>query len=149
MHVSMQKSKKYLAAIWFAGGGAVFLIVLGQSFLGHYGTDVEQVWGWLLPTIMPTLSLIIGVIVADAKDKNAHKKTVDQFIYRLAFSLSLLYLLAVLLTILVQPISPIPPIELMKQSQLWLGPFQGLVSASIGVFFTRSEESTVGDQAGN
>jgi hypothetical protein len=145
MQISMQKSRRYLATLWFAFGCAVFLIVLGQAFFGHYGADVAQAWGWLLPTIMPTLSLIIGVLVAETRYRNTIRKTVDHFTFRIAFSLSLLYLLVVLLTIIIQPISPIPPLELMKQSHLWLGPFQGLVSASIGVFFVRAEDSTAHD----
>jgi hypothetical protein len=29
------------------------------------------------------------------------------------------------------------PLNLMTQSNLWLGPFQGLVTASIGAFFVK------------
>ena len=33
------------------------------------------------------------------------------------------------------PFSPWKPLELMMQSSLYLGPFQGLVAAALGAFF--------------
>ena len=44
----------------------MFLLLIAQSYGGAYGdTDVSDVWKWFLPTIMPTLSLMVGVFVVD------------------------------------------------------------------------------------
>jgi hypothetical protein len=139
MKVSMQQCKRRLAILWFISSSFLFIIMLIQSFLGHYGNDITDAWGWFLPTVMPTLSLIVGVLVSDALGKGVRIQKVSNFLFRLAFSLSLAYLLVVILTILFQPFSTLAPLDLMKQSHLWLGPFQGLVSASLGAFFIRSE----------
>ena len=141
MQVSMTKSKKKLATLWFIGAGILFLIVLFQTMLRRFGEQSGEAWGWLFPTILPTLSLILSVLVVDALGKGIERKTVDRFIFRLSFSLSAVYLVVVGLTILVRPFTSFSPIELMKLSHLWLGPFQGLVSASIGVFFVKKESS--------
>jgi hypothetical protein len=138
MKVSMTKSKKSLTMLWFLSAGILFLVFIFQTLLGRYGDKVNEAWGWLLPTIMPTLSLIIGVLVIDASGKGIKMKTADRFFYSLSFCLSALYLLSVALTIFIKPfVAGASPIDLMKQSNLWLGPFQGLVSASLGAFFVK------------
>ncbi len=133
------KCKRNLAVLWFTGSGFIFFILLFQTFFQRYGKTVSEAWGWFLPTIMPTLSLIVGVLVMDASGKGTKIQTVDRFFFRLSFSLSFVYLLVVTLTILIQPFSKLSPLELMKQSNLWLGPLQGLVTASLGVFFIRGK----------
>ena len=64
----------------------------------------------------------------------------------MALTLSVFYLLAVISTILFGPVAAafanIGPLELMGASQLWLAPLQGLVAASLGVFFYDSRRET-------
>lgn len=135
MTVSWDKSKKKLATFWLLSSFIIFAILLAQTILGRYESNIDQVFGWFLPTIMPTLSLIIGVLVNDAFKKSKNEPTVDSFFFRLSYTLSLAYLITVLLTLLLQPFSAFSALELMRLSNLWLAPFQGLVSASLGVFF--------------
>jgi len=131
----MQNGKKKLAKLWFCGAGFLFLILFIQTFMNHYGEDVNEAWGWMVTNVIPTLSLIIGVLAADALDKRAKTDIVDTFLFKLTFGLSLIYLLAIVFHVLFQPFSPTEPLKMMRMSNLWLGPFQGLVSASLGVFF--------------
>jgi hypothetical protein len=49
-------------------------------------------------------------------------------------------MIAVFSIVLLQPFSVLSPFELMSQSSLWLGPFQGLVSAAMGAFFIKAPE---------
>jgi hypothetical protein len=132
------RCRRKLATLWFVGAGVLFFLVLVQTLLGRYGDRANEAWGWALPTIMPTLSLIIGVLVADALTKGPRaSQNVNAFLFRLTFSLSAVYLLVVVLTIAFQPFASLSPLELMRQANLWLGPFQGLVSASLGVFYVK------------
>jgi len=130
--------KRRLATIWFAGAGFVFFVVVLQSLLGRYGEEVNRAWGWLLPTVMPTLSLIIGQLVFDAVEGSGGDKLIDRFLFRLTVWLSCAYLLAVFLVILLPPVSQIGPIELMTEANVWLGPVQGLVAAALGAFFVKA-----------
>ena len=82
--------------------------------------------------------LPMGVLVLDQMGGGVKTRTADAFLYRLALSLSCAYLLLILLSILVQPFAPFPPLELMQQSNLWLGPLQGLVAGALGAFFTKA-----------
>src|SRR3546814_9658350 len=91
---------------------------------------------------MRTLSVIVGMLVADRRaagkgqDARQAGKPVDDLFFRLGAGMSVLYLLLVALSVLVQPLLPqATPLELMQRSNLWLGPLQGLTVATLGVFF--------------
>lgn len=138
--MTVDSSKWVLAAIWLVGAGCVFLLLVAQSLLGHYEPATQEVWGWFLPTVMPTLSLIVGVLVADSRTGRSGGKQasrpMDGLFFRLGAGMSVLYLLLVALSILIQPLLPqTSPLELMHRSSLWLGPLQGLTVATLGVFF--------------
>ncbi len=141
MEMKMVECKKHLAVVWFVGGGVLFFILFLQSIRGVYGDKVADAWGWLMPSIMPTLSLMIAVFVMDALNKSRQVQDViaDVFLFRLTFYLSIAYLVVALLTILLQPFSTSSPSEIMQLSHLWMGPFQGLVTASLGAFFMKNK----------
>ena len=135
----MVRCKRRLATVWFVLGGVIFLLLVVQTVMGYYGQRATDAWGWFLPNVMPTLSLIVGVLVLDQMGGGVKTRTADAFLYRLAFGLSCAYLLLILLSILVQPFAPLPPLELMQQSNLWLGPLQGLVAGALGAFFIKAD----------
>ena len=110
-----------------------------QSFGGKYGGRLDDAWGWLLPTIMPTLALIVGVLVVDLGTDAGADKMVDRYLFRLALGLSVVYLFLVTMTFLAQPLTGVPTLDLMQRSNLWLGPLQGLVAATLGAFFLKGE----------
>ena len=102
---------------------------------GRYDGREIEVFGWFLPTVLPTLSLILGVSVMDSLGKGIQTPRADQFLFKLALGLSIAYLVTVMATVVIQPFTTILPIEIMHKSHLWLGPFQGLVAASLSAFF--------------
>ena len=139
--ISWQKCKRRFAVLWFSYSGVIFTLVVVQSIFGHYGDYINDAWSWVLPNLLPSLSLIIGVLVMDTLGKGVKIPTVDKFFFRLSYILSVFYLVLVSLTIFIQPFTYLSAIELMSLSNLWLGPFQGLVSASLGAFFIRGIRS--------
>lgn len=141
MNLSKVKGRNILGALWFVGGGLLFLFFVVQTILGRYQDKTNEAWAWFLPTIMPTLLLMIGVFAADASNPQQEDVTVSRFIFCLSFGISGLYLIVVALTIFLQPYSATPFWELMKQSNLYLGPFQGLVAAAVGIFFVKKKDA--------
>jgi hypothetical protein len=139
MKVAIRQCQKRLAITWLVGTGILFTLLILQSIFGRYGDKAGEAWAWLLPTILPTLSLIMGVLASDALAKNQTAKRVDKFVYRIAMSLSLGYLIVVSSTVFLNPFSAWTPLELMRLSNLWLAPLQGIVAAAIGVFFVSRE----------
>ncbi|MBI5747828.1 MAG: hypothetical protein HZA00_01795 [Nitrospinae bacterium] len=137
--MEIDKAKKHLAILWFGGSAGLSLLLIIQTILGHYADKYGEAWSWFLPIVMPTLSLIIGVFVSDVLKKDIEiEKRVDNFFYWLTISLSAVYILAVSLTLFLSPVSRYSSIELMKISNFWLGPLQGLVAGTLLVFFRQN-----------
>lgn len=140
MQIPMARCKRVLGTIWFLGAAFLFLLMIVQTIFGRYGSDATEAWGWLMPGLLPTLSLIVGVLVMDALGKSVKAKTVDGFMFWLTSGLSVFYLVMLALPILLQPFSQLEPVALLKQSNLYLGPLQGLVSAALAAFFVKREK---------
>ena len=139
--MSSFRARRKLATLWLVGAVIVFFLLILQSVSGVYSDRVEEAWSWFLPTVIPPLSLIMGVIVRDSRTAEAKGKSVDRFFFRLPLALSAVYLLIVAFSAVGHAFVPQQPLELMSLSNLWLGPLQGFVTASLGIFFINGEHS--------
>ena len=144
MRIPVTDSQKRLVVIWFAGSGFLLALLLLQTIFGQYGSEAREAWGLMLPTFVPTLFLIIGTLIADATGPVGPDQivTVDRFFFRLSEFLSIAYLVTIILIILLSPFSTFSQPELIKLSNLWLAPFQGLVTAALGAFFVSKNKAT-------
>jgi hypothetical protein len=133
--IPLETVRVRLGRLWLIGALAITTIMVVQSLLGRYEKDVQEAWGWLLPTIMPTLGMIVAVLSYTALDRTLLNTSVRRSIYQITWWLSLVYMFFILLTILVQPFTSRQPVELMRMSNMWLGPMQGLVGSALGVLF--------------
>jgi hypothetical protein len=140
MSTQFERCRKSLATVWFTGAALTFTLIFLQTLFGKFDGAEKRAWSWYLPTVMPTLSLIIGALVTDRRSEpSADARCVDPFLYRLAMSLSAAYFLVMLGPVMAQPFTDMTILEVLDLSSLWLGPLQGLVAASLGAFFIRSE----------
>ena len=140
MRVPLSSCRYTLAILWFVGFVLLAGILVVQQAFGHYGDDADAAWGWLLPNIVPTLSLMVAVLVAAQRTKRPEKDTVDRAFFRLTFAISAAYLLLLLFTVLVQPVAHADPLTLMDGSKLFLGPFQGLATGLLAAFFMSASD---------
>src|SRR3712207_5453722 len=103
--VSLESVRARLALIWFSGCGIVFVMLVGQSLGGLFGDQLEKAWGWAIPNIAPTLSLMISVFAAYAliPSDEVDKMKVRQTFSRLASGLSVFYLINVAIVIIAAP----------------------------------------------
>jgi len=85
-----------------------------------------------LSSVVPTLSLIVRVLALDATGKGVNPARVYRFMFILTVGISVVYLLAMTLTVLLQPFAAVDSLTLMQQQNIWLSPFRGWVSAAIG-----------------
>lgn len=149
-NISLEKARYRLARLWFIGVGIIFLLLVAQSSFGDiYEGRLEEVWSWALPTVIPTLSLLLSVLGANAivqvNDSNADTGMVRRSFYSIAYWLSVFYLLLILATILLQPINPsekFTAVDFLKRSQLWLSPVQGIVISAMGILFFSKQSSS-------
>lgn len=132
--VQVNRARKRLAWLWLVGTGLPFILLLTQSLLGKYGSNVAAAWGWLLPAILPPLSLIGGDIVA-AATRPDRQQTVSALAYSWATRLSAGYLVLVLIVLLAEPITRMTPLQVMELSKVWLAPVQAPVVLALSAFF--------------
>ena len=141
--MALEEARAALITIWFIGAGIMSLILIAQSFLGRYGDNVQAVWSWFVPTVLPTLSLMLGVLGATAVSEDPNPKVVKVFFFRLSRGLSIFYLLVLFLTVALEPLAPLPATKLYTLSNCWLAPLQGLVVAALGILFVSKEQSSI------
>ena len=133
--VPLAHARSRLAVVWLTSAALIFGLLILQSLLGKYDNRAQQVWSWVLPTMMPTLTLMLTALGADALNAEPAGSHVKKSFVRIAFWLSLAYLCLILLTILIEPFVATESLDLFNLSNLWLGPFQGLVASTIGLVF--------------
>ena len=140
--------RRRLATLWFVAAGAFFVALLvitmffdNGSGRGAAGGRVDkELWNWLLPAFVPSLSLMVGVLVARlGADANDEGSRVDRFLFRLAFWISVVYLAAFGLAFVNATLLSDSARKVIRESNLWLGPVQGLVTGSLGAFFVHSQ----------
>ncbi|MDM0071649.1 hypothetical protein [Variovorax sp. J31P207] len=143
--IGLDRVRSALAIQWLVASAIIMLLLVLQSLLGRYGTHVQDAWSWILPNLMPTLGMMLTVLGYTALDPSSLKSVVRRTFFRIAYCLSILYFVLILLTILIQPVVAADSekaIELMRTSNLWLGPLQGLVVSALGVLFVSKKPVT-------
>lgn len=132
----IQTCKKRLTVLWFSIAAILFTLMLILS--PKFGSKLDEAWSWFLPTILPTLSLIIGVFVAELTTPQSTQK-VSKFFFSLTFSISLFYLMCILsvFTIYLLGLTDKSLLDFMKQFNIILGALQGLTAATLGAFFVQ------------
>lgn len=140
--IALSKCKKRLGSLWLILGIILFLLFFIQSLNGVYAAKEKEAWNWIIQYTFPIVSLIIGVFALDALNDNKSDKVVELIYYRIAFWISLFYLLIILLTLLYRPFTDYEPFEILQVSNFYLTPLQGLVTASLGIFFFKSSHTS-------
>jgi hypothetical protein len=132
---TLQRIRVRLSRLWLIMSGCIAAILIGQSIAGRFGDELSDIWGWALPNLVPTVALMLGIMGAEAVRPSADPVPVSASFSAWAFWLSAFYLANILVLILAEPLTPFEPLELLKMSNLWLGPVQGLVTSVLGFLF--------------
>lgn len=142
--VSLENAQRWIAGVWLGSAAIFFAILIVQSTTGHYGDGVADVWQWALPCYAPTLGMILTVLGATALQPQLKAEHVNRFFFTVALGVSIAYIVSLFFVIFIQPVvSPGAPMSLVKVSNYWLAPMQGVVSSGIvGVFFARPSNGT-------
>ena len=143
--ILLDEARWGLAKVWFPWAFALFALIVVQSIIGRYGSRVQEAWSWFLPTVLPTLSLMVGVLGAGAMQEQDDARKVRGNFFAMARWMSVGYLAVLSLTILLQPFSSTGVIESYMLSNYWLAPLQGIVGGAIGLLFTSQQrvETTI------
>ena len=82
--ISLDVVRARLSAVWLGGASLILMLVVLQSLLGKYQTKTQEAWGWLLPTIMPTLGMIVSVLGYTALEARASSFVVRKVFVHIA-----------------------------------------------------------------
>jgi len=156
--VSLEEARWALGKVWFIGAALIAGLLIFQSLANVYEGRTQAVWGWALPNIMPTLSLMIGVFAAAALQEHVESESIGvrRPFLRVGRGLSAFHLLAVAGTIMAEPFlgtvagSDANPMALFDMSNIWLAVLQGMVAAVIGaLFFSKTSKNDPAAVSGN
>ena len=111
--------QRKLLLIWLLGATPAVLVLLVRTF--QNSDDIERVWSWLLPSVMPTLSLVVGTYAATALTEVQQPRNVDVLFFRVSVALSLAYLAIITLTVCVNPFSAPPATKILDKVSLVSG----------------------------
>jgi hypothetical protein len=137
--IEIRAAQRRLAMLWFSGAAIAFVWLLLQTWAGLYsGGDADaakKAWSWFGSTVVPTLSLMLGVLVQQAATpKQARVSRVPALVFNICLGLSALYLL-VLCVVIFAARSYEDRVSFLTGSMLYLGLLQGLVGTALGAFF--------------
>lgn len=131
--------EKRAAQRWLSGSWILFSLALGailfvqSEMFEVYGGNEAEVWDWFVHAVVPTATLMLGVVMVDVAGKAEKDKRVDVFVFGVALVLSVVYLLAVLAVLVLAALKY--SLDPVAGSERYLPVLHGLVSTAIGAFF--------------
>jgi hypothetical protein len=138
--VSIVEGQQRLAILWGTGSFVGLLILVAETYGKVWGSLAPEAFGWFLPMVVPTLTLIVGSVVAEQTKDTPSTSKVTPLAFWVTFWVSAVYLSFVALAVISAAWDD-KPISVLKTSSLWLSPLQALVGGCIGVFFGRRTPS--------
>ncbi|MEM1225172.1 MAG: hypothetical protein AAGJ40_05715 [Planctomycetota bacterium] len=135
--ISLERSRWRLLWIWLVGSVLIFgyTITIGVTRGFNDPSDWSSTVGWVFPHLLPTLSLILSVVGANALNPRSEEVSVKMVYHRLVMVIVVAYLFLVFATYLLEGIIPFDLVQTMGIANFWLGPLQGVVSAALSVLF--------------
>jgi hypothetical protein len=132
-----------LLALWWLLGSILTAAALLYSVIVEkvWGPKTTDAWNWLLPLIIPTLTLTLSTAVTDVPTPKSEKTRVSFRAFLFTMIASLLYFGAIIFAIRLAGISQISPIDDLRSSSVWLAAFQGVVGTMIGILYGRRSPS--------
>lgn len=148
---SLDLARRRLAQIWFAGSGVFLLLIIGQAIGTVYRNQTQDLFSWALPTFLPTLSLILSVLAANAivpPDAAEDETQVRRTFYDLSLWISVFYLVVLIGSTIAAPLAAssindasYKALNVLQLSNFWLTPLQSLVVVITGTMFFTKEKS--------
>jgi hypothetical protein len=126
-----------LTLMWWGGGMFVILTLAALSRQPALltETEVREVWEWLLPNIMPTLTLV-GAAAYAGKDSRPPGGEGATLLFFLCLLVSGVYLFLLADAVLYLQ-STTASLDSLRSANLWLGPIQALASSLLAFFFVK------------
>ena len=140
MQLSLADAIKKLFNLWVFSSVFLILIIFLQTVLGKYGDDAGAAWWWLAMNILPGNILILIGYLRHKKISEFQLPNAETILYNIVFFISLTYLLAVILTLLLQPFGNYSSEAAnLHRADTGLLFFQGFFIVMIGLLIYKTE----------
>lgn len=134
--MTVRTAKFCLSIGWLILALPLIGILVMRQLNGFYGPDPKDVWGWFSQFVLPGLTLLAGAWTVSAAP-NDGKPLENPVVFWVAVILSVFYL-GLLYLIVADQFGASNPLDMLKQSALFLGIVQGLLIGLLGKFFIES-----------
>jgi hypothetical protein len=129
-------AQQRLAMMWLVGGLALALLLIIQLAAGKYGDKSKAVVEWFVPLVLPTVSLTLTAVIATGRSGARAVEPADGFAFKLAWLLSLMYLLIVAaVMVFCSTGSASAAVESLSSCNPVVAGVQGIVAVALGAFF--------------
>ena len=127
MTITVNQAQKRLAILWGIGALVSFCLMIWVTFPAKIfkAEDVKEAWNWLLPLVLPFLTLIVSSVIAEANQHNPSTAPTNDLAFGITWWLSLVYLILIVvmgLTVLWSATDK--PLDILKDPLLSLDPWR-------------------------
>jgi hypothetical protein len=140
MTITVNEAQKRLAILWGIGALVSFCLMIWLTFPARIfdSEHRDDAWNWFLTLVLPFLTLIVSSVVAEANRQNPSTAPTNDLAFGIAWWLSIIFLILVLvMELMVLWSATQTPLDILKSSNLFLTPIQGLLGIALGFFFTQ------------
>ncbi|TDW68990.1 hypothetical protein EDF57_101884 [Novosphingobium sp. PhB55] len=133
-----------ITLIWWGFGLAILLMFIWAAFdEAVFGAFREQAIDWIIPHLIPTMSLTGAVAYTSSSDPQKETSPQARFAFLLACLISVVYLLVLAAVIILALTGSVGEssrgaVDALAEWNKLLGVFQGLAASAIGVFFVKN-----------
>ncbi|RYG52873.1 MAG: hypothetical protein EOO01_05805 [Chitinophagaceae bacterium] len=148
-NISIVSARSKLLYIWMTGAGILFLVLMIQTLNGTFEKTTEegmesfsqQVWGWFIPMIFPTITLMLGTLTLNFTKQEDARLKVNPRTFFICLGISVFYILLLLIHVLGWPaFRATDPLKVFNTANFYLAPIQSIVVLLIGIIFLKKGE---------
>jgi hypothetical protein len=137
--ISLSKAKEHLVKLWTIGFLLLFLFFFLQTVTQRYVGITNEAWGWFLPHLLPTLTIIIGGYFFDVNRKDATINIIPATSFKISYVISVSYFIIVFIIIFSYRNVNGNILEYYQSYNVVLSAIQSLISGSVVFLFTKQK----------
>lgn len=137
---------KRLMILWLCCSLFLLLLMLTQTIFEKYGDESNKAWQWFVVHLLPVNVLILVGYFRHKRLSSLTLSATDQILFRIVFWVSVAYLLAVIMVMLLQPFGSFENTYAVNlhTADTGLYIFQGILLVALGVFIYTTERRFAG-----
>jgi hypothetical protein len=126
MKTSIVEGQRRLALLWGSGSFLALLVLVVETYGKVWGSFAPEAFGWFSLMVVPTLTLIVGSVVAEQTKATPSTLEATPLAFWLTFGVAVTYLVLVTIAVVAAAWDD-RPISVLKTSSLWLLPLQAVI----------------------